>query len=169
MKLNLGCGNDYMGGYINCDITDRVKVDKIVDLEKKLPFEDNSIDEIICFHFLEHIKNFIPLMEEIYRICKNNAIIKIKVPYFAYPGAFADPTHVRFFTLKTFEYFIEDSNFNYYSNARFLIISRNLKFSIAKRHAIIDFLVNKNKRIYERLFSRILPCAELDVILKIAK
>lgn len=71
MKLHLGCGNDYKKGYINCDWTDKVKVDKVVNLEEPLTmFKDNSIEEVICFHVLEHIKNFIPLMHELYRICK---------------------------------------------------------------------------------------------------
>jgi len=96
MKLNLGCGNEKIKGYLNCDISKEVKPDKIVNLEKKLPFKNNSIDEIITNHTLEHIEKFIPLMEEFYRISKPGAIIKIRVPYFAYPGAFQDPTHVRF-------------------------------------------------------------------------
>ena len=78
MKLHLGCGHDKIPEYINCDISPQVKPDKIVDLEKKLPFKDNSIDEIIANHVIEHISNFIELMHEIHRICKNGAILKIK-------------------------------------------------------------------------------------------
>jgi SAM-dependent methyltransferase len=168
-KLNLGCGKDRIEGYINCDISKEVNPDKIVDLEKKLPFKDNSIDEIITYHTLEHIKNFIPLMEEIYRILKNDGILKVRAPYFAYPGAFQDPTHVRFFTLRTFDCFSKDNGLNYYSNARFEIVYRKLKFSIKRDHLLIDFLINKFQRVYERLFSRIFPCAELIVILKAKK
>jgi SAM-dependent methyltransferase len=170
MKLHLGCGNDYKEGYINCDITNKVKVDKIVDLEKSLTmFKSNSVDEIVCNHTLEHINKFIPLMEELHRICKDNAIIKIKVPYFAYPGAFQDPTHVRFFTLQTFEYFSKESGLNYYSSARFNVLKKELNFSIKKRHLIIDFVINHNQRIYERLFSRLFPCAQLSIVLQVLK
>jgi hypothetical protein len=43
-------------------------------------------------------------------------------------GACMDPTHVRFFTEHTFDYFTEDgtmwlSAYNYYSHARFKILS----------------------------------------------
>jgi len=83
MKLNFGCGNDYKKGYVNCDISKEVKLDKIIDLEKELPFEDNSVDEIYSRHTFEHVNNFIPLMHELHRICKKEAIIKIKTPFFS--------------------------------------------------------------------------------------
>ena len=76
MKINLGCGNIKIKGHINIDISEEVKPDRILDLEKKLPFEDNTISEILANHVLEHINNFISLMHELHRICKNNAIIK---------------------------------------------------------------------------------------------
>ena len=78
MKLHLGCGNDYKEGYLNCDWTNNVRVDRIVDLEKPLKmFKTNSVDEIVCNHVLEHIVNFVPLMHELHRISKKGAIIKI--------------------------------------------------------------------------------------------
>jgi len=30
-----------------------------------LPFKDNSVDEILAYHVLEHIHNFIPLMHDL--------------------------------------------------------------------------------------------------------
>jgi len=78
MKLNLGCGRKKIKGYLNCDISKEVSPDKVVDLERKLPFKDNSVDEIVANHVLTHIKNFVPLMHEIHRICKNGAILKFK-------------------------------------------------------------------------------------------
>ena len=83
MKLHLGCGNNKKKGYVNCDISATVKPDRIVDLEKKLSFKDNSVDEIIANHVLEHIANFTPLMHELHRICKKGAVIKIKVPFYS--------------------------------------------------------------------------------------
>ena len=65
MKLHLGCGNDYKKGYINCDISPEVKYDKIVDLEKKLPFEDDSVEEVLAEHVFEHVKNFVEMMMEL--------------------------------------------------------------------------------------------------------
>ena len=169
MKLNLGCGNDYLKGYINCDISKDVGPDKIVDLEKKLPFKDNSVDEIVANHVLGHISNFIHLMEELHRICKKGAIIKIRVPYFAYPGAFQDPTHVRFFTLKTFNYFEEGGELNYYSKARFKIKQKRICFFVTRPSRIFDFFINRIAPFYERFLSRIVPAEELKIILETVK
>jgi predicted SAM-dependent methyltransferase len=73
LKLNLGCGNDYMS-YLNCDVTDKLKIDQIVNLELPLRFNDNSVDEIIIYYTLEHVHNFISLMEELHRISKDGTI-----------------------------------------------------------------------------------------------
>lgn len=169
MKLHLGCGNNHKKGYINCDISKEVNPDKIVDLEGKLPFKDNSVEEIIVEHVLEHIQNFIGLMEELYRISKKNAKIKIRVPYFAYPGAFQDPTHVRFFTLKTFDYFSEKSEFKFYSKSIFKIDEKRLKFFVTRPSTIIDNIINSIAPFYERFLSRLLPAEELSVVLRVIK
>ena len=83
MKLHLGCGLDKLKGYLNCDIDKNVNPNKIVDLEKPLPFKDSSVDKIFTKHTLEHIKNIIPLVLELHRICKNGAEIHIKVPFYS--------------------------------------------------------------------------------------
>lgn len=165
MKLHLGCGNKKIKDYINCDVSKQVKPDKIVDLEKKLPFENNSVDEIIIEHVLEHVNNFLGLMEEIYRISKKEGLIKIKVPYFAHPGAFQDPPHVRFFTLKTFDYFSYRFELNYYSKARFKIREKKLNF-FTKREKLskfFEFFINISPNFYERFISRIFPAEELYI------
>lgn len=171
MKLNLGCGFDYKKGYINCDVVKNLKVDKIVDLEKKLPFKNNSIKEILVYHVLEHINNFTQLMEEFYRICKNNAKIYVKVPYFTFPGAFGNPTHVRFFTTSSFNYFNGTGEFVVKSNAKFKIVYQKLVFSTrkSKLSKLISFFINKHLNKYERFFAGILPAEQLECELKVIK
>ena len=46
----------------------------------KLPFKDNSFDNIICSEVLEHIEDFEKVIKEIYRISKPGAKIGISVP-----------------------------------------------------------------------------------------
>lgn len=169
MKLHLGCGHEKLKGYVNCDLSKEVNPDQIVDLEKRLPFKNNFVEEIIINHALEHVNNFIQLMEEFYRICKSGAKIKIRVPYFAYPGAFQDPTHVRFFTLKTFDYFSSESQFKYYSKATFKIEEKKLRFFVTRPSKFIDIMINKIAPFYERFLSRIIPAEELNVVLKVEK
>lgn len=127
LKLNLGSGKTSYPGFTNVDIVKLANVDVVWDLEKiPLPFENNSVSEIITEHTLEHIRNFLPLIEDIYRICKAGALVKIAVPYFKYEGAFRDPTHLRFFTERSFDHFNVDYEHNYYTKARFRILKVEL-------------------------------------------
>ncbi|MBU3923740.1 MAG: class I SAM-dependent methyltransferase, partial [Nanoarchaeota archaeon] len=105
MRLHLGCGLDKRKGFVNCDVSSLVEPDKVVDLERGLPFEDDSVEEILANHVFEHVVNFVPLMHEIRRVCKRGAMIKIRVPFYAAWGWFNDPTHVRFFSPFSFDYF----------------------------------------------------------------
>lgn len=106
-KLNLGCGTDYINGWVNVD-NGNVKCDVKHDIETfPLPFETSSIDEIKMQHILEHIskENFIPLLREIYRICCNGAIINIISPYAGSDNYWTDPTHKLPLTVRTFDFF----------------------------------------------------------------
>lgn len=100
MKLNLGCGSKILKGYVNVDKFDLYDVDKVHDLEVfPYPFEDDSVDEILLSHVLEHIGHspdvFNKIVQEFYRICKNGALVDIRVPHPRHDDFIADPTHVR--------------------------------------------------------------------------
>ena len=104
LKLNLGSGKRPMEGYVNIDIS--ADCDVKLDLEEaKFPFADGSCDVIHASHVLEHIQNLIPLMNECQRVLKPNGKMIVSVPCYPAPEAFQDPTHIRFFTTKTFNYF----------------------------------------------------------------
>jgi len=58
-KLDLACGNNKKGAdWIGVDVSKTSSVDIVHDLNiYPWPFEDNSIDEIYCSHYIEHIKH----------------------------------------------------------------------------------------------------------------
>jgi len=121
-QLNFGCGEKIYSGYTNVDKIELPGVDLVWDLEKTpLPFKSDSVSLIKCEHILEHVSNFLPLVEEMWRICKPKAIIHVYAPYFRYEAAYRDPTHVRFFTEHSFDYFKNGVKFSHYSKARFNI------------------------------------------------
>jgi len=103
--LNLGCGLDYIPNAVNVDIDKRFKPDLILDLEEPLPFKSNSFNVVLAFHIFEHIHNFKQLMLELWRILKNDGLLKVKVPSRDHFVAYQDPTYIRFFDLYTFDYF----------------------------------------------------------------
>jgi len=122
-KLNLGCGRSKKQGYINLDSCDAIKPDVLWDLNKfPYPFEDNTFDEVLAFAILEHLDNTVKVMEELYRISKPNARVKIKVPYWASYGFATDPTHKSMFTEATFDYFTGKADYGFITDARFRIL-----------------------------------------------
>lgn len=105
-KLNIGCGPDIREGFENIDRWEFDPRVVAIDLEKaNLPYGDNTIDEIRATHVLEHIWNYIELLNECHRVLKKGCEMYIEVPYFPHPDSVKDPTHVRFFVPETFMYF----------------------------------------------------------------
>ena len=103
-NINIGCGSKHLEGYINIDMVQ--PADSVIDLElAKLPYEDNSVDNIMADNVLEHIHNLPALMDECYRVLKSGGVMRVIVPLFPSPAAVADPTHVRFFVPETFDRF----------------------------------------------------------------
>lgn len=101
MKINLGSGYKRYPGFLNVDHDPLTNPDFLADLEDlHLPIEDNSVEYILAHHVLEHIgPGFFSLMKELYRICKHNAILDIKVPHHRSEIFYGDPSHVRPITL----------------------------------------------------------------------
>lgn len=174
MRLHLGCGNDKKKGFINCDKSKQVNPDKVVDLEKKLPFKNDSISIIVANHVLEHIHNFASLMHEMYRICKRGAIISIKTPFYSSWGQYNDPTHVRSFSPFTFDYF-KKGNYGHEVNAKkdmFKVEEVKINFGIgasSKLNWLFNPLINFNHRIYCRFFAWIFPSSEIEYKLRVLK
>ncbi len=109
MKLLLGGGSKHKDGFTNIDILPLKEVDIVANLAEGIPLDDNSVDEVLAENILEHLPDTVFIMEEIWRVCKPTAKVVIKVPYFKSTAAFKDPTHIKFFTERTMEYF--DRNF----------------------------------------------------------
>lgn len=175
MKLNLGCGRIKKKGYVNVDFSSKVNPDKVWNLEKTpLPFKANSVDEILAYHVLEHIHNFIPLMHEFKRICKNGAVIKIKTPFYSAWGQYNDPTHVRFFSPFTFNYF-KKGFYSHQVNLKedmFSVEKVRITFGIGRGKILNWFfnpLINLNHKFYCRFFAWILPASEIEYELGVIK
>jgi SAM-dependent methyltransferase len=178
MKLNAGCGNDIRPGWINLDKTKLANVDIVHDLEDlPLPFGNESFDEILCQDVLEHLE-YVPLMKDLHRILKKGGKLHVRVPHFSSPNSFADPTHKKVFSIKTFDFFVKNNNTgrNYYFDFSFdhiesptIILLRGPQF-IYKYATVIGPFINRNRGaqlFYENSFMcRLFPAenVELDLI-----
>ncbi len=131
VRIDIGCGRSKFKGTLGVDIVPLPGVDVVADLTRGLPFKDSSISEIYTSHTLEHVDNLPAVMEEIWRVCKPNALVHIWVPHASCPFVtWIDPTHRRGMTIETFSYFNPATNhLSYYSKARFEIVHARLNLS----------------------------------------
>ncbi len=112
VKLDIACGQRKAKGFKGIDLAG--DADIVHDLFVfPWPIKDNSVTEVACNHFIEHVPHYRPewpkdgwwmFFEEIHRICKNGAPIHITHPYVKSDRAFWDPTHVRFIHDMTWQY-----------------------------------------------------------------
>ena len=82
-RLNLGCGKDYKKGYTNADISDEVGADIVFDMSFGIPFKNNMFDEVLANNCLTQIaesKTFVFVINELWRVCKPEGFIQIRVP-----------------------------------------------------------------------------------------
>jgi ubiquinone/menaquinone biosynthesis C-methylase UbiE len=104
-NVELGSGIERKSGYIGIDKEDYGQ-EYVRDVEKGLPFDDNSVDNIFAQHLLEHIVDLQFVMEEIWRVLKPNGILEVVVPHQDSPSALKDPTHIRLFNEYSFDYWV---------------------------------------------------------------
>lgn len=126
-KLNLGCGRDTRKGYVNLDLRKNPGVDIAHDLDKyPYPFKNSTFDEVYCKHVFGCIENIPKTLEELHRICKNGATIKILEAYYNSKGAYNDLTYKHYFNGESFDLIIKESAISHYLKKSFKIIKKEL-------------------------------------------
>ncbi len=115
MKLDLGCGQSPREGFEGVDLYADAK-HKVNLFRLPWPFEDDSVDEIHCSHFVEHLPKdfvdafgrrvehdsdematardrFFAFFDECYRILKPKGTMTVITPALQSVRSFQDPTH----------------------------------------------------------------------------
>ena len=116
-RLNLGCGQTNLDGYLNVDISEFTNPDQRVDLNvTPWPWKDNEFGHIVAKDVLEHLgdnnDHFIEILKEMYRVSDNAAVWEIQVPHWRCDIALDDPSHKRLITMGTFMLFNQKKNFD---------------------------------------------------------
>lgn len=104
MKLNLGCCDALLDGYVNVDVIAFPGV-VVADLRQPWPWEDDSVEQVRAWDIVEHLPDKIHTMNELWRVLAPGGTAEIVVPTTDGPGAFQDPTHVSFWNRRSFLYY----------------------------------------------------------------
>ena len=131
LKLDLGAGQSPRDGFEGVDLWP--KAQHVVDLLKfPWPWADNSVEELHCSHFIEHIParevsygdmhHIVPadgqefigqdmlfaFFDEAWRILKPDGWLTVIAPALQSVRAFQDPTHRRFIPAETYFYLADE-------------------------------------------------------------
>lgn len=82
MKLNLGCGNKIIPGFINVDCRDLPGVNDVSNIQTLPQYHPNSVDLIYACHVLEHTGRleYMDVLKRWYEILKPGAVLRVAVP-----------------------------------------------------------------------------------------
>ena len=119
-KYNFGCGCRKLDNYINVDVDAACLPDLIINLENvPWPIDSDSVSEAVFDNSLQQMGaaniDFFNLINELYRVCCNGALVKINVPHFRSDKFYDDPLNVRKITHNTFK--VLTSSNNYFDNS----------------------------------------------------
>ena len=144
-KLNVGSGGKIMDGWVNVDAHPLLGVDVVHDLDRfPWPFSDNSADEIVASHVFEHVRNPVEFVLECWRVLVPGGKLTVQCPHWTSENAFTDPTHVRFVTDRTFDYWCEGTELHGPLGAQFLgDVYRFRKHNVRRYGGDIEFVLLK--------------------------
>jgi len=183
--LDVGCGNAKTPGAIGIDFNARTAADIVCDLNHyPWPLPDNAFDRMVCNHIVEHAADFVRFVEELYRVARAHAHVEIVTPHFSNRFAYTDPTHVRFLSLFSFDYFAhppfrpslisrafetQSPVADFYSVARFEKTRAWLRFARPFRLTGVQWLANRFPHFYEAYLAFIFPARDLYFTLTVIK
>ena len=176
--LELGCGTlKRIEGSIGIDAIQYEGVDIVGDVIEVLSlFPEKSVDMVHSHHFLAHLDDLKPLIQELERVLKVGGKMEMIAPHFSNPYYYSDPTHKSFLGLYTFCYFCECHLFTrtvpHYGNPRkFELTKVDLIFKSPRpfyfRYAVrkmFGFIFNSStylKEFYEENLVYLVSCYEI--------
>ena len=146
--LSIGCGDDPYPGAVNHDKTKHAPhVDIAHDLNiTPWPWEDASFEVILALDVVEHLSVDVSVwLDECHRILSSEGTLVVRVPHYTHENAFTDPTHRRFFTPRTFDYW-DKSTLLHQKYGKFYFVDASRWWKVTSAHtdmANIMFVLRK--------------------------
>ena len=168
--LHLGSGLKRLPGAVNVDVVASTQPDVVHNLDRyPWPFESNAFEEVLAYDVIEHLDSVVRVMEEIYRVSRHGAVVKVTVPHFSCANAFTDPTHRHYFGQSSFHYFTGENEFPFYTEARFKRRISKIVFTHSTLNRVVWQLANRWPRQYEQRWAWMFPAWFLYFELEVVK
>ncbi|MET0384576.1 MAG: methyltransferase domain-containing protein [Polyangiales bacterium] len=178
--LDIGCGREKLPGALGLDKNPRSDADIIHDLDQRpWPLDADSFDYVRAQDVLEHVDDFFGVMEEIYRVCRDGALVEVRMPFMSSLHFATDPTHRRAGTSASFDYFDPRLPLGryQYSTAHFekvkFVYGRFHPGVIGKVFQVLDTVVvplcQRFPRGYEHFFAYVYPMHDVTYTLRAVK
>lgn len=168
--LNLGSGRKHVLGALNVDMVASTSPDLVHDLNRTpWPLPDDHFREVLAHDVIEHLDDVIKSLEEIHRVCRNGAVVRITVPHFSCANAFTDPTHRHYFGRFSFSYFTGEHEFAFYTASRFRATTTRIVFAPTLLNKFVWRMANRWPARYERRWAWMFPAWFLYVELEVCK
>jgi len=167
LKLNIGCGNKKIEGYVGVDKFQCDAADYICDIEnEELPFNDNTVTGVILDNVIEHFRDIPSVINELIRVSAKGAIIKIITPHFSSLSSWIDPTHLHHLSYYSFDHFEKD-NVSHYVGKGVKIKNKKLSFGGGLLGLIARLLFNINPKKYEQKYCFIFRASTLTIDIEV--
>ena len=102
VHLDLGCGTTKQyPGSVGVDRRRTGAVAVLADVSRPLPFRDASADAIFAVHVIEHLPDYLPLIDECHRVLRPDGTLHLMGPWWGHVNAVVDPTHVHLLDVQT--------------------------------------------------------------------
>jgi SAM-dependent methyltransferase len=171
MILNLGCGRKRLDGAVNLDRIPALNPDVVHDIETvPWPLEANQFDEVYANDVIEHCLDVVVVLNEIHRVCKPGAVLKITTPHFSSSNSYTDPTHRYHFGYFSFDYFTGERNdLDFYTQNQFRHLKSQIIFHPTLTNKLVWRLANRNPHAYEQRWAWLFPAWFLYFELEVLK
>jgi SAM-dependent methyltransferase len=176
--LNLGCGRrrtefpeaDQAIEIVGVDQSPHSDADIRHDLDlTPWPLPSDTFDLILLQDVLEHLEDVPRALEEICRVARNGARVRIRTPHYGSFYAYGDPTHKRFFSSSVLDLYDVRSAEPLAGEARFRIHRRTLLFPRIWRATGIGWLANRYRIMWEKHLSFIIRAENIFFELEVVK
>ncbi len=131
IRLNIGAGSKVIDGTISLDFP-------AFDFDAmNIPYGDSEVTQIHAYHFLEHLKDPVRMLQEFQRVLMVGGHVNIVVPHYAAQIACEDLDHKKFFTIDTWKTLFNNQYYNKNRVEWNFRIHFNMIMGIAERNLCI--------------------------------